>query len=170
MRWRRESWSCILWRGPNLMKKEDDGGESMSASPWKSVPSTNETPRKKNSSDSLRALKEAVVVLTRLPEYKISALRPPTPEQFYSEDESLSSSDSDMESEPEVSEPAAVIISSAFAHCSEEITKVRPDLPDEDVKVDMMVLARRKTHEMAAGKNGGNNNKRRWTVEVQSKF
>ncbi|KAG8005248.1 Histone-lysine N-methyltransferase SETDB1-B [Nibea albiflora] len=122
--------------------ESDEERESMSASPWKSDPVTNGIPRKKKSSDSLSALKEAVVVLTRLPEYKISALRPPTPEQFYSEDESLSSSDSDMESEPE--EPAAVIISSAFAHCSEEITKVRPNLPDEDVRVDMMVLARRR--------------------------
>ena len=53
-----------------------------------------------NGSDSVRLIKKAVVVLTRLPEYKISALRPPTPQQFYSEDESLSSSDSDMQWEP----------------------------------------------------------------------
>ncbi len=70
-----------------------------------SVPSTNETPGKKtqmeNGSDSHSVIKKAVVVLTRLPEYKISALRPPTPQQFYSEDESLSSSDSDMQWEPE---------------------------------------------------------------------
>lgn len=65
----------------------------------------NETPSKRtqleNGSDSLTLIKKAVVVLTRLPEYKISALRPPTPQQFYSEDELLSSSDSDMEWEPE---------------------------------------------------------------------
>ena len=51
-----------------------------------------------NGSDN--RIKQAVVVLTRLPDYKISALRPPTPLQFYSEDESLSSSDSDMQWEP----------------------------------------------------------------------
>lgn len=51
--------------------------------------------------DSLSVIKKAVVVLTRLPEYKISALRPPTPQQFYSEDDSLSSSDSDMQWEQE---------------------------------------------------------------------
>lgn len=52
-------------------------------------------------SDSLGGIKKAVVVLTRLPDYKISALRPPTPQQFYSEDDSLSSSDSDMQWEPD---------------------------------------------------------------------
>lgn len=51
--------------------------------------------------DSLGVMRRAVVVLTRLPEYKISALRPPTPQQFYSEDDSLSSSDSDMQWKPD---------------------------------------------------------------------
>lgn len=77
----------------------------MTDSPCESVPSTNESPSKKtqleNGSDSLSVMKKAVVVLTRLPEYKISALRPPTPQQFYSEGESLSSSDSDMQWKPE---------------------------------------------------------------------
>lgn len=54
-----------------------------------------------NGCHSLGIMKKAVVVLTRLPEFKVSALRPPTPQQFYSEDESLSSSDSDMQWEPE---------------------------------------------------------------------
>ncbi|XP_028256655.1 histone-lysine N-methyltransferase SETDB1-B-like [Parambassis ranga] len=45
-------------------------------------------------------LKRAVVVLTRIPDSKISALRPPTPQQFYSEDDD-SSSDSDMQWRPE---------------------------------------------------------------------
>lgn len=76
----------------------------MSDFPCTSVPSTNVTPIKetqlKDGSDLLN-VKKAVVVLTRLPEYKISALRPPTPQQFYSEDDSLSSSDSDMQLEPE---------------------------------------------------------------------
>lgn len=76
----------------------------MSHYPYESVPSTSETLIKRtklqNDSDSLTVIKHAVVVLTRLPEYKISALRPPTPQQFYSEDDSLSSSDSDMQWEP----------------------------------------------------------------------
>lgn len=79
--------------------------ENMSDSPCESVPSTSETPSKETQlyygSDSLSVIKRAVVVLTRLPEYKISALRPPTPQQFYSEDDSLSSSDSDMQWEPD---------------------------------------------------------------------
>lgn len=76
----------------------------LSDSPHESHPSTDETPSKKTQfedTDSLRVVKKAVVVLTRLPEYKISALRPPTPQQFYSEDESFSSSDSDIQWEPE---------------------------------------------------------------------
>ncbi|XP_051246536.1 histone-lysine N-methyltransferase SETDB1-B isoform X2 [Dicentrarchus labrax] len=167
----------------------------MSDSLCESVDSTNETPSKKtqleDGSDSLSVIKKAVVVLTRLPEYKISALRPPTPQQFYSEDESHSSSDSDMEWEPEgdsgdsdfsvpdnkqktgkptqndttktlppqtstnndsVSEPAPIIISSAFAYCANEITKVRPNLPEEEVKVDMMVLARKRHMRWQRGK------------------
>ncbi|CAG5886461.1 unnamed protein product [Menidia menidia] len=83
--------------------REDD--EVMSESPCDSVHSMHETPSKatkwENGCDALSLIKEAVVVLTRLPEYKISALRPPTPPQFYSEDESLSSSDSDMPWESE---------------------------------------------------------------------
>lgn len=55
----------------------------------------------KTGPDSLSIMRKAVVVLTRLPEYKISALRPPTPQQFYSEDDSLSSSDSDMQWKPD---------------------------------------------------------------------
>lgn len=172
----------------------------MSDSRYESVPSTSGFPSKKrqlnNASDSLCRLKQAVVVLTRLPEYKISALRPPTPQQFYSEDE-LSSSESDMQWTPEddssdsdfgVSDnkktPAkstplpsttarpqpvmpstenkktnntdavapAVIISSAFAYSASETTKVRPDLPEEEVSLDMIVLARRKTQRWQRGK------------------
>ncbi|XP_056256110.1 histone-lysine N-methyltransferase SETDB1-A [Seriola aureovittata] len=171
----------------------------MADSPRESVPSRKKTPSKRtrleNGSDSLRLIKKAVVVLTRLPEYKISALRPPTPQQFYSEDEVLSSSDSDMQWEPEGDSsdsdfvasnnkqktakpkksdttrppPAAptgsnnnnnnnmnqvtpIIISSAFAYCSHETTKVRPNLPEEEVKVDMMVLARKKPMRWQRGK------------------
>ncbi|XP_073339746.1 histone-lysine N-methyltransferase SETDB1-B-like isoform X2 [Pagrus major] len=127
--------------------EERDDDENMSGSQFESIPSTSATPSNKtqmeDSSDSLSVTKEAVVVLTRLPDYKISALRPPTPPQFYSEDESLSSSDSDMQCEPEVSEPAPVIVSSAFSHSSSETTKIRPNLPEEEVNVDMIVLAKR---------------------------
>ncbi|XP_054462225.1 histone-lysine N-methyltransferase SETDB1-A isoform X2 [Anoplopoma fimbria] len=139
--------------------EERDDDENMSDFPCKSVPSTKETPSKdtqlKDGSDLLNVLKRAVVVLTRLPEYKISALRPPTPQQFYSEDDSLSSSDSDMQWEPEddsMPERAPVIISSAFAHCSNETTKIRPNLPEEEVKVDMVVLARKRSMRWQRGK------------------
>lgn len=85
----------------------------MSESPCDSVSSTHGTPSKAPKWENgcclqnidiitdLNLCKKAVVVLTRLPEYKISALRPPTPPQFYSEDETLSSSDSDMPWESE---------------------------------------------------------------------
>ncbi|XP_071355737.1 histone-lysine N-methyltransferase SETDB1-B-like isoform X1 [Trachinotus anak] len=168
----------------------------MSDSQCESGLSLSETPSKRtqleNGSDSLSLIKKAVVVLTRLPEYKISALRPPTPQQFYSEDELLSSSDSDMQWEPEddssdsdfsvstnkqktaklkesdttrppapptgsnnnnnVNEITPIIISSAFAYCSHEITKVRPNLPEEEVKVDMVVLARKRPMRWQRGK------------------
>ncbi|KAL6099594.1 uncharacterized protein ACO6RY_01384 [Pungitius sinensis] len=163
----------------------------MSEFPCKSVPSTNETPIKelKDSRDLLNGVKRAVVVLTRLPEYKINALRPPTPQQFYSEDDSLSSSDSDMQWEPEddssgsenslsihkkktgqhvaapntsrtntttnnnikitnVSEPAPVVISSVASAA----TAIRPNLPEEELKVDMVVLARKQTMRWQRGK------------------
>ncbi|KAM9340151.1 histone-lysine N-methyltransferase SETDB1-B-like [Symphorus nematophorus] len=182
-------------RVENKRKTESDDDENMSDSPCESVPSTSETPSKRtqfeDGADSLSVIKKAVVVLTRLPEYKISALRPPTPQQFYSEDESQSSSDSDMQWEPDgdssdsdfslskkkqkvakaaksdttratapqtsrnnnnVSEPAPVIISSAFAYSSNETTKVRPDLPEEEIKVDMMVLAKKKAMKWQRGK------------------
>lgn len=194
---------------------------------------------------------DAVVVLIRLPEYKIRALRPPTPQQFYSEDESHSSSDSDMQWEPEddssdsdfsasnngkkavkplkidttrlpapqtssnnnsnknnhgnstdntvtktsqikipnyppltpwhflkeflklqdiivpytfcvfstLTEPNPIIESSAFGHSSHETTKIRPDLPEEEVKVDMMVLTRKRRMRWQRGK----------TVEIVAK-
>ncbi|XP_038583919.1 histone-lysine N-methyltransferase SETDB1-B-like [Micropterus salmoides] len=173
---------------------EEDGYGNMSHYPYESVPSTSETLIKRtklqNDSDSLTVIKHAVVVLTRLPEYKISALRPPTPQQFYSEDDSLSSSDSDMQWEPgegssdsdfslsnnkqksgktkndtkahapqtsgrnnnNVVEPGPVIISAAFAHCSQETTKVRPNLPEEEVNMGMMVLARKRSMRWQRGK------------------
>lgn len=77
----------------------------MSESACEPSHSTNETSSQmtqwENGSASLNLIKKAVVVLTRLPDYKISALRPPTPLQFYSEDEFSSSSDSDMQWQPE---------------------------------------------------------------------
>ncbi|XP_019720941.1 histone-lysine N-methyltransferase SETDB1-B-like [Hippocampus comes] len=110
-------------------------------------------------------LKRVEVSLVRLPDYKISALRPPTPSQFYSEDESQSSSDSDREQYNESSDsdhPSAkrskakkkkkvnnidhtpIIDSSAFAYAPQETTKIRPDLPEEEITVGSTVLARKK--------------------------
>ncbi|XP_008278784.1 histone-lysine N-methyltransferase SETDB1-B-like isoform X2 [Stegastes partitus] len=157
---------------------ERDENENMSESPQ-------DRAQWKNGLDSLHLQKKAVVVLTRLPEYKISALRPPTPPQFYSEDESLSSSDSDMqwETEDDSSDlecsgqnnaqkngkstktqafPAnsnndnvpetPFMVSSALAHCSHETTTTRPNLPEEEVKVDMIVLARKRPMRWQRGK------------------
>lgn len=162
---------------------ERDENENMSESP-------RGTTLWENGLDSLNLKKKAVVVLTRLPEYKISALRPPTPQQFYSEDESLSSSDSDMEWEPgddssdtehpvqdntqkmakstkndaaktaaspassnsNNAVPEAHTVSSAVAHCSHETTKTRPNLPEEEVTVDMIVLAKKKYMRWQRGK------------------
>lgn len=125
-------------------------------------------------------VKRPVVVLTKLPDYKIRALRPPTPTQFYSEDECQSTSESDGQWEPEndssgsdcagskkkqktgksakclpkktapqnstepTPEPAPIIISTAFALCADETRSSRPDLPEQEVAVDLMVLAKRK--------------------------
>lgn len=79
--------------------------ENMGEAPFQSVYSESKRLDKisslENSCHSHGITKYAVVVLTRLPEYKISALRPPTPQQFYSEAESVSSSDSDMQWEPQ---------------------------------------------------------------------
>lgn len=164
----------------------------MSDSLCKSVPSQNKMPSqrtKENGPESPTLTKNAVVVLTRLPEYKISALRPPTPQQFYSEDELLSSSDSEMQWEPDaessesdyspsnkkqkpvkpksvtpapptssndsknsVTEETPVVSSVAFASNAHETTKMRPNLPEKEVKVDMMVLGRRRAMRWQRGK------------------
>lgn len=51
-----------------------------------------------------------------------------------------------------VAEGGPIIVSSAFAHSSNETTKVRPDLPEVDVKVGMTVLARRRAMLWQRGK------------------
>ncbi|XP_020495940.1 histone-lysine N-methyltransferase SETDB1-B isoform X2 [Labrus bergylta] len=164
---------------------KDDG--HMLYSTGKSSSSSNETLSRKRQredcSDSLGDVKKAVVVLTRLPDYKISALRPPTPPQFYSEDESLSSSESDLQWEPgndssgsdkskskktqtngqrpksstsgasaSVPQPSPIIISTAFGISPDETRNVRPDLPDDEITVDMMVLARKRHMRWQRGK------------------
>ncbi|XP_030603435.1 histone-lysine N-methyltransferase SETDB1-B-like isoform X1 [Archocentrus centrarchus] len=166
-----------------------DDDKNMFEPPHGSIHSVNENVRKRkqcqNSLDSLIPFKKAVVVLTRLPEYKVSSLRPPTPQQFYSEDESLSSSDSDMQWEPvdssdsdfsvsdstrkpakmakcsksgtttaapaspprnssSVADVTPIIVSSVFGHSSKELTNARPNLPNVELAVNMMVLARRR--------------------------
>ncbi|XP_061738148.1 histone-lysine N-methyltransferase SETDB1-B-like [Nerophis ophidion] len=106
--------------------------------------------------------KRVEVSLFRLPEYKISALRPPTPPQFYSEDESVSSSNSGLHDRQEDSsdsdysssktpkakanslEHTPIIDSSVFAYTPQETLKSRPELPEEEIKVDMVVLAKKK--------------------------
>ncbi|PWA15101.1 hypothetical protein CCH79_00008662, partial [Gambusia affinis] len=157
----------------------DKERENKPDSPWESVPSTHETPSKatkfENGCDSLTLIKDAVVVLTKLPEYKIGALRPPTPPQFYSEDESFSSSDSDTqwESEEDSSDSDFWVINSKLKYsnssncdlirmpttshncngislCSRD--KIRPDLPEEEINVDMMVIARRRPMRWQRGK------------------
>ncbi|XP_039877207.1 histone-lysine N-methyltransferase SETDB1-B-like [Simochromis diagramma] len=159
----------------------------MSESACEPIHSTNETSSQmtqwENGSASLNLIKKAVVVLTRLPDYKISALRPPTPQQFYSEAEFSSSSGSDMQWQPEddstdsdfsvsnnnqksdknssgdTRKPSnsseinpSVGISPTSAHCSHETTNIHPNLPQDEVKVDMMVLARKKRMKWQRGK------------------
>ncbi|XP_008427639.1 histone-lysine N-methyltransferase SETDB1-B-like isoform X1 [Poecilia reticulata] len=154
--------------------------------------------------------KKPVVVLTRLPEFTLNALQPPTPQQFDSEAESRGSSDSDMLWEPgddsgdsdfgakkktqlkhnnskhkkanEVTVPSPlvsinnnstsnssvcnndsnttikaalvspVIVSAAFASHSNETRNVRPDLPEAEITLDMVVLARRRVTRWQRGK------------------
>ncbi|KAM6916090.1 histone-lysine N-methyltransferase SETDB1-B-like [Xenentodon cancila] len=45
-----------------------------------------------------------------------------------------------------------IIVSSVFAHCSKETTNVRPDLPEVQITVDMVVLARRRAMRWQRGK------------------
>lgn len=154
--------------------------ESGSNPPSESVDSIKEPP--------IRIVKKLVVVLTKLPEYKISALRPPTPEQFYSEDESLSSSDSDMQWEPGrdssdsecslsnkkmnekirkrikisntscssnnnlASDPVIITSTQQLSQCNNDSSKVRPKLPEQEVTVDMMVIARKRPLRWERGK------------------
>ncbi|XP_061680580.1 histone-lysine N-methyltransferase SETDB1-B-like [Syngnathoides biaculeatus] len=138
--------------------------ENLPESQCESEPSTSGSPCKRTRLE-YGLSKRLEVSLVRLPDYKISALRPPTPPQFYSEDESLSSSDSDMEHHDESSDsdnPSAkrskakkkkkvnnidhtpIIDSSAFAYVPQETTKTRPDLPEEEISVGSTVLARKK--------------------------
>ncbi|XP_026155227.1 histone-lysine N-methyltransferase SETDB1-A [Mastacembelus armatus] len=56
-------------------------------------------------------MRKPVVMLTRLPEYKISALRQPSAENHSSEDEFLGNSDSDMQWEPDGSSDSDFSIS-----------------------------------------------------------
>ncbi|XP_017283495.1 histone-lysine N-methyltransferase SETDB1-B [Kryptolebias marmoratus] len=192
-----------------------DESENMSRSGCVTFPSTNKSSGKttqcENGLDLPQLKKKAVVLLTRLPEFTINALRPPTPQQFYSETESRGSSESDMLWEPDndsdsdfdvsenkqktvkpkreistkasppqvnnnnshsshggssssnnstssnninnkVAESGPIIVSSAFAHSSNETTKVRPELPEIEVTVGMTVLARRKAMMWQRGK------------------
>lgn len=154
-------------------KREEDDGDA-SESPHVSVHSTNEK--------ITRLSKQPVVVLNKLPEVKISALRPPTPEQFYSEDESQSSSDSEFHQEPGENssdsdfsqsknkpkakkgaktsstnntsepEPAPVIITSSLATYANEITRTSTNVPQQEITVNMMVLARKKCMRWQRGK------------------
>lgn len=50
------------------------------------------------------------------------------------------------------SDPAPVIVSSAFSYCSNETTKIRPNLPEEEVNVDMIVLAKKGSMRWQRGK------------------
>ncbi|KAM3596270.1 uncharacterized protein V6R79_011488 [Siganus canaliculatus] len=157
-----------------------------------SVTSSNGPPNKKRQLENgfeSASFRKAVVVLTRLPEHKVGALRAPTSQQFYSEDESISSCESDVlwdegsnSSDSKVSNnklktgafkshtagpspsphirknttnklnQVPVIVSAAFSHFPKETTKTRPDLPEEDVKVDMIVLAKKAHMSFKRGK------------------
>ncbi|XP_013860509.1 histone-lysine N-methyltransferase SETDB1-A [Austrofundulus limnaeus] len=213
------------------VQDSSDDSEIMPKSDFRTFLSTNKSHSKtrhcENGHDVPQLKKRAVVLLTRLPEFTISALRPPTPQQFYSETESHLSSDSDKQWEPDsdsdsdfdiskkkqktpkfkksllkhtpppqktninshsscgnstssgsssnnnnstnsnssssnsnstnnnnnsVTEGGPIIVSSAFAHSSTETTKVRPDLPEVEVKVGMTVLARRRAMLWQRGK------------------
>ncbi|XP_068188736.1 histone-lysine N-methyltransferase SETDB1-B-like [Antennarius striatus] len=142
--------------------------------------SSNASPRfriqLKDGSDSLCGVKQAVVVLNRLPDYQLSGLRPPTPPQFYSEGESDSSSDSEMQWKPDGDSSDSDLPTSNNKRengklgkaCKCEATKpatsqvnkntyddtrdTRPDLPEQEVRVDMFVLAKKKTRRWQRGK------------------
>ncbi|XP_037542502.1 histone-lysine N-methyltransferase SETDB1-B [Nematolebias whitei] len=202
----------------SLMMVQNGSGDTGNVSSLGCVtflPTTN-CPQKisycENGLDLTQLKQKPVVILTRLPEFTINALQPPTPQQFYSETESRCSSDSDRLWEPDndsdsdfdvtgkkrktlkskkhvainapppkisntnghssrdgssssnninssnnandnnVAEGGPIIVSSAFAHSSNETTKVRPDLPEVEVKVGMTVLARKRAMLWQRGK------------------
>ncbi|XP_070840694.1 histone-lysine N-methyltransferase SETDB1-B-like [Chaetodon trifascialis] len=181
---------------------------------------------------SINFKRQPVVVLTRLPPWEISSLRPAAPQDHDMKDKSSDNSDSDVEWEPDddssdcdysissynsrsnkrrkrdqrneerarshakpkasrstdsknnatrastpkartdsdskssaaksstpnasrdtnMSQPAPAIISAAFSRHSDETRNIRPNLPEEEIKVDMMVLAKRKPMRWQQGK------------------
>lgn len=53
---------------------------------------------------------------------------------------------------PTAPEASPIIVSSAFASNSNETRKVRPDVPEVEITVDMVVLARRRAMRWQRGK------------------
>ncbi|KAF7657459.1 hypothetical protein LDENG_00026560 [Lucifuga dentata] len=182
------------------------GCENMSQSPCESVPSgtgalnsqtangcspqhqdsktqnTDESTKTEceGASSSLKLMRNAVVVLTSLPEYEIAALRPPTPQQFYSEDESESSSESDSDdweleedyndsdyslcnhhrkkrkltksNAKKSSSSQANSATHELGHSSNEAAIAPPNLTQQEISVDMMVIAMRRHMRWQRGK------------------
>ncbi|XP_034456370.1 histone-lysine N-methyltransferase SETDB1-A isoform X3 [Hippoglossus hippoglossus] len=120
----RKQYSLLGWeyRDTDSDDDESSGGGSghIPPSPCESVQSGTQArlspavtghspllPKQRGSKNPQRSrkrfqMKEPVVVLTRLPEWQIRDLRPPTPPMSTSDDESLSDSDSDDQWEPEI--------------------------------------------------------------------
>ena len=51
-----------------------------------------------------------------------------------------------------MAERGPIVVSAVFAHSSAETTKVRPDFPEVELKLDMTVLARRRAMRWQRGK------------------
>lgn len=98
-------------------------------------PANKNLKRQREDDSDCPLVKRPVVVLSRLPDYKISALRPPTPTQFYSEDECQSTSESDTQWEPE-SDSNDSTLKSEKKHKREKSPKSSPRRTSEQNNFD----------------------------------
>ncbi|XP_076011318.1 uncharacterized protein LOC143004348 isoform X2 [Genypterus blacodes] len=135
-----------------ISKKSGDTGEAPSPSSCESISSDADVKRADASGSSART-----AILSSLPEYKLAGIRPPTPEQFYSEDDSESSEDSDSQRDLDddsgrsrrrkrrkVQRSDGRQRPPELGHASNEATAPRPNLPVEELIVGTAVVAMRR--------------------------
>ncbi|XP_026045617.1 histone-lysine N-methyltransferase SETDB1-B-like isoform X3 [Astatotilapia calliptera] len=154
----------------NLLDYECEDEKHIFESPNDSVCCVNETARKRklcqNGLDCPRPFKKPVVVLTRLPEYKwepevdssdsdfspSNNTRKPARINKCSESDRTPPPASPPSTSTNAADVAPVIISSVFGHSSKEIITARPEAQKDELKLNMVVLARRRPMRWQQGK------------------